>query len=408
MKKTALLTLALLLIIPMFSQIRSAYAVSCGYERYQDDTCEVYLEYYPIVPFDPSYPTASEEFPIKFYFSQKNWWEFDPLTLWHHIVPRAWSISVFYRDDCGDSDYVTWKRWYPTSTSQNGWEISWRLSGTHEGLTVGAILTAPDSVQWATNYTKYYKDGYLHVGGLGEEFASNTLWGDTYVEGAGSLGIPNDLAQSHEGHHVIFWVHVRLAWVKLDWLGIPEAIRYLDLDFYLGDDDPSDTDCWLTVEQGNTGFSLEKPSSGGGGSLPCPTLFVWNGTGYVDYGVIDIHNPLGEDVVREVPVQMEDVGLNNHKATFRLREGWEGLTFSESVIDQVKLYAIGDYGNRYLCPLISAEHSRLGNVLPQLLLSDDVKAQILLLETIDLTFIVPCQNVQSYTFTIEGCNMLKM
>jgi len=152
-------------------------------------------------------------------------------------------------------------------------------------------------------------------------------------------------------------------------------------------------------------------SSGGGGNGyltdPCPTLFVWNGNDYVDYGVIDIHNPSGEDVIREVPVLAEDVDINKHKATFRLREGWEGLNQSESVIDQVKLYAIGDDGKRYLCPLINAEHSRLGQVLPQLLLSDDVRTQILLLETVDLKFIVPHQNVQGFTFVIEGCNLYK-
>ena len=145
-------------------------------------------------------------------------------------------------------------------------------------------------------------------------------------------------------------------------------------------------------------------SSGGG----CPTLFVWNGTGYVDYGVINIHNPTGEDVIREVPIQSEDVCINSHKAKFRLREGWEGLNFSESVIDQVKLYAIGNDGNRHLCPLISAEHSRLGNVLPQLLLSDDYRVQMLLLETVDLTFVVPWPNIQGFTFVIEGYNALKV
>jgi len=146
---------------------------------------------------------------------------------------------------------------------------------------------------------------------------------------------------------------------------------------------------------------------GSGGGSSCPTLFVWNGNGYVDYGVIKIHNPTGEDVIREVPIQSEDVCINSHKAKFRLREGWEGLNYSESVIDQVKLYAIGNDGNRHLCPLISAEHSRLGNVLPQLLLSDDYRAQMLLLETVDLTFIVPWQNIQGFTFAIEGCNIFK-
>lgn len=154
------------------------------------------------------------------------------------------------------------------------------------------------------------------------------------------------------------------------------------------------------------GFMVE---AAGPGFLvdPCPTLFAWNGNDYVDYGVIDIHNPTGEDVVREVSVLAEDVNINNHKATFQLREGWEGLNRSESVIDQVKLYAVDNDGNSYLCPLISAEHSRLEKVLPQLLLSDDVRTQILLLETIDLEFIVPHQNIQGFTFIIEGCNLYK-
>jgi len=151
-------------------------------------------------------------------------------------------------------------------------------------------------------------------------------------------------------------------------------------------------------------------SGGGGGDIPCPTLFAWNGSAWVDYGVIDIHNPDGEDVIREVPIIKGDVGINGYKAKFRLREGWEGLNFSESVIDQVKLYAIGNDGKRYLCPLITATHSTLGKVLPQLLASDDIKAQMLLLETIDLTFTVPypTSQIQGYVFVIEGCNMYKV
>jgi len=145
------------------------------------------------------------------------------------------------------------------------------------------------------------------------------------------------------------------------------------------------------------------PSHGG-----CPTLFVWNGTAYVDYGVIDIHNPTGEDVIREVPILKEDVGISNYRTVFRLREGWIGLNFSESVIDQVKLYAVDRYGNRHLCPLISATHSRLGNILLKLLASDDYRVQTLLLETIDLTFSIPYQNIQSFTFIIEGCNIYKV
>jgi hypothetical protein len=157
----------------------------------------------------------------------------------------------------------------------------------------------------------------------------------------------------------------------------------------------------------DSNHTLRAHWSTGQGGDPCPTLFVWNGSDYVDYGVIDIHNPAGEDVMREVPVQAGDVGVSSYKARFRLREGWLGLNFSESVIDQVKLFAVDNYGNSYLCPLISARHSRLGGVLLYLLLSDDHKAQLLLLETVDLTFIMPYPNIQSYTFIIEGCNMYK-
>ncbi|MEM3704360.1 MAG: hypothetical protein QXX59_00340 [Candidatus Bathyarchaeia archaeon] len=165
-----------------------------------------------------------------------------------------------------------------------------------------------------------------------------------------------------------------------------------------------DSDHTLTAYFGING------GGGGGGDLPCPTLFVWNGSLWVDYGVIDIHNSTGEDITREVPIAKQDLAVKDFKAKIRLQEGWLGLNFSESVIDQAKLYAVDSNGNRYLCPLVKAEHSRLGNVLPQLLLSDDVKAQILLLETIDLTFIMPypTSQINGYIFTIEGCNMYKM
>jgi hypothetical protein len=150
------------------------------------------------------------------------------------------------------------------------------------------------------------------------------------------------------------------------------------------------------------------PAGGGGPSEPCPTLFVWNGTAYVDYGVIDIHNPFGEDVIHEVYVLKRDVAVSRYMAHFMLREGWPGLNFSESLIDQVKLYAIIN-GDRYPCLLINATHSTQGNVWPELILSDEKKTQILLLETINLTFTVlyPTSQIEGYVFVIEGCNMLK-
>jgi hypothetical protein len=150
--------------------------------------------------------------------------------------------------------------------------------------------------------------------------------------------------------------------------------------------------------------------SGGGNPEPCPYLFAWNGTNYLNYGIINIHNSSGQDVTREVPITKEDVSITNHKARFMLVEGWVGLNFSESVIDQVKLYAIDAYGHRLLCPLINATHSAQGCVLLPLLFSDNWKTQILLLETIDLTFLMPYPQswIQNYTFIIEGCNKMKM
>jgi hypothetical protein len=152
-------------------------------------------------------------------------------------------------------------------------------------------------------------------------------------------------------------------------------------------------------------FIPEDEQAGGGDT--CPTLFVWNGTEYVYEDLLDIHNPSGEDVIREVSIAKQDLAVEGSKVKLRLQEGWLGLNFSESVIDQVRLYAINEDGKLKLCPLTSAMHSRLGDVREYVVASDDYKAQIFLLETIDLTFKVP-ENVQGFTFVIEGCNKFKM
>ncbi len=161
----------------------------------------------------------------------------------------------------------------------------------------------------------------------------------------------------------------------------------------------------VTMDSDHTLHAYFLPNGGGGGE-PCPTLYAWNGNDYVDYGVIDIHNPSGEDVIREVSIAKQDLAVEDRKAKLRLQEGWEGLNFSESVIDHVKLYAINEDGKLKLCPLTSAVHSRLGDVHEYLVASDDVKAQIFLLETIDLTFKVR-EDSQGFVFVIEGCNIIK-
>jgi len=162
----------------------------------------------------------------------------------------------------------------------------------------------------------------------------------------------------------------------------------------------------LEVNSDHFVYACFGSGGGGGGGEPCPTLYAWNGNDYVDYGVIDIHNPSGEDVIREVSIIKQDLAVEDRKVKLRLEEGWEGLNFSESVIDQVKLYTIDEDGKLKLCQLTSATHSRLGDVHEYLASSDDVKAQIFLLETMDLTFKVR-EDSQGFVFVIEGCNIIK-
>jgi len=46
-------------------------------------------------------------------------------------------------------------------------------------------------------------------------------------------------------------------------------------------------------------------------------------------------------------------------------------------------------------------------ILPRLLFSNDWKVDAYLLQTINLKFLVPHQNIQGYIFIIEGCNYSK-
>lgn len=83
------------------------------------------------------------------------------------------------------------------------------------------------------------------------------------------------------------------------------------------------------------------------------------------------------------------------------------MKYSESEIDQVKLYAVDNHGKLLPCPLKKATYNG-DNVRPTLKESDDVKLGVYLLETVDLEFLVPYENVQGFTFVIEGCNKIKM
>jgi len=85
-----------------------------------------------------------------------------------------------------------------------------------------------------------------------------------------------------------------------------------------------------------------------------------------------------------------------------------------SYIDQVKLYAILEDGNMKELPLIYAWHSEDGNVLPQLLHSDEWKADTVGADhndgtspSIDLEFAALSPDTENavFVFQIERNNM---
>jgi hypothetical protein len=99
----------------------------------------------------------------------------------------------------------------------------------------------------------------------------------------------------------------------------------------------------------------------------------------------------------------------HHTFSLRLTEH----PYTHSYIDQVKLYAELEDGRMIELPLISAIHSEDGNVLPQLLFSDDWRTDTLgaihnngTSQSIDLKFIAPppILKIKDFVFQIEGFN----
>ena len=144
--------------------------------------------------------------------------------------------------------------------------------------------------------------------------------------------------------------------------------------------------------------------SGGG----CPILHVYNGSSYINEGLLDIHNPEGIDITR------------NHTLTTTPKPSY-GLYLIRLVehpqtishIDQVKLYAILEDETTLQLPLLWAWHSEYGFVLPRLLFSDNWKTETLgadhnngTSQSIDLKFLALPPNIQAkaFIFQIEGNN----
>lgn len=138
---------------------------------------------------------------------------------------------------------------------------------------------------------------------------------------------------------------------------------------------------------------------GGGGGGLCPTLFVWNGTDYIEEGILDIHAESDVKVQREI---QNSLALQNYVYKLQLRE----LDNFTSHIDQVKLYAIDNQGKRHLCPLTYAYQNELGQVTWRLFFDDEKRVDLTPTQTIDIKFLpsIPYSLTVYFIFEINGYN----
>jgi len=146
-------------------------------------------------------------------------------------------------------------------------------------------------------------------------------------------------------------------------------------------------------------------SSGGGGG--CPSLSVYDGIIYNEEGLLYVHNPEGIDVIASQVLRTEPERVNNR---FLLRLTEHEMTITH--IDNVKFFGELANGRLIPLPLISAEHSELGQVRSFLRKSDDSRVDLLgadhnsgVSQFVDLEFVAPKHlNFVDYLFKIEGNN----
>lgn len=150
------------------------------------------------------------------------------------------------------------------------------------------------------------------------------------------------------------------------------------------------------------------PTAGG-----CPTLFAWNGHEFVEEGVLNIHSETGTDVVVKHELSTE-LKPREGELLLKLAEVAEGYNFSHSSIDYVELIAVYENGTEYACKLVSATHSRYGDVSELVSASDDVRVDLLKengqVDELVLNFEKPPRfgRVIKFIFVIEGNNPVKL
>ncbi|MCX6821287.1 MAG: hypothetical protein NTW30_00765, partial [Candidatus Aenigmarchaeota archaeon] len=129
----------------------------------------------------------------------------------------------------------------------------------------------------------------------------------------------------------------------------------------------------------------------GGG---CPILKTWNGEKFIDVEKLNIHSKEGIDTTYSTKFDIKPI---NGEYKIILSEMWYAL-LEGSHIDHVKL--IDKEGKE--CKLISAEHSKNGDVLSTIAKSDDIRVETRPGEDIELVFDGCSGN--EFAFTIEGYN----
>ena len=131
------------------------------------------------------------------------------------------------------------------------------------------------------------------------------------------------------------------------------------------------------------------------GGSGCPILKAWNGKEFKEIEKLNIHAPKDEDVTYSTTFKMKPI---NGEYELILKEAaylfWDG-----SHIDSVSLR--DEKGNE--CKLISAIHSKKGDVLPLIKESDDSRVRTYPGEEIKLVY-TGCEG-EEFTFSIEGYNM---
>jgi len=144
-------------------------------------------------------------------------------------------------------------------------------------------------------------------------------------------------------------------------------------------------------------YNMTIATLGQGGA--CPTLFIWNGSTFVEEALLDIHAE--SDITLQHSIQ-NPLTPEHGVCKLQLRE----LDNYTSHIDQVKLYAVDYQGQYHQGLLFYAKHNELGFVTSELWFDDNIRIDMTPTQTVDLKFLsfIPYDATAHYVFEITGYN----